>query len=114
MLEQLLAEVARLGKSAEVSVYSQGSEVDFTPLKKRFEAQLYLDRDPVWTMQQLIDADILTTAKSSFSYVAALVSKATVIYEPFWHAPLPSWIVRSDCDGTLPAQQLTDRLRDIV
>jgi hypothetical protein len=36
-------------------------------------------------------ADVLVLSKSSFSLVPALWNPNTVLYTPFWHAPLSSW-----------------------
>ena len=36
--------------------------------------------------------DVLVLSPSSFSFVPALFNDNTVIYKPFWHAPLPGWI----------------------
>ena len=77
----------------EISLYSQGDLTDFCALQE-WAVNFHLDEDPVWTMQQLVAADILIMSRSSFSYVAALLSEGIKLYEPFWHAPLSSWIVR--------------------
>jgi hypothetical protein len=46
-------------------------------------------------MQKIIEADILSWAKSSFSYVAALISEGIKIYEPrLDYPPLSSWVIR--------------------
>lgn len=38
-------------------------------------------------------ADILITSKSSFGYLAGVLNRGgTVLYHPFWHRPLSSWI----------------------
>jgi len=74
-----------------ISLYSQGEAGEFEQLKQ-FGAELFLDADAIWTMQQLIEADILIMSKSSFSYVAALISDGILVYEPFWHSPLSQWI----------------------
>lgn len=42
-------------------------------------------------------AHVLVLSRSSFSYSAALYNENLVVYTPFWHAPLPSWVVH---DGT--------------
>jgi hypothetical protein len=39
------------------------------------------------------NADILIMAKSSLSYIGALLCQGAVYYEPFWHPPLPHWNV---------------------
>jgi len=41
----------------------------------------------------LVAADILITSKSSFSYVAAILSDGEIYYTPFWHPPSKNWIV---------------------
>jgi hypothetical protein len=41
--------------------------------------------------EDMINAEILVIAKSSFSYVAALYSKATFVYQPFWHEKKSEW-----------------------
>ena len=77
-----------------ISLYSQGAAGDFIEFQQ-FGTKLFLDIDPIWTMQQLIEADILIMSKSSFSYVAALISDGIKLYEPFWHSPLSQWITRN-------------------
>ena len=39
-----------------------------------------------------LSAGTLVTSRSSFSYVAALLSEGRVYYFPFWHLPSPRWI----------------------
>lgn len=72
-----------------VRVFSQGVESDFQPLPDICEFEL--NSDVFATVSGLIQADCLIMAKSSLSYVAGLLSKGTVYYEPFWHKPLSSW-----------------------
>jgi len=49
------------------------------------------------SFNDLIFSDILVTSKSSFSYIAALISKASIVYyTPFWHPPIRSWIVMKE------------------
>lgn len=63
----------------------------------RIGAELFLDADALWTMQELIEADILIMAKGCFSYYAALISDGITIFEPrvFAGDDLPSWKWRS-------------------
>lgn len=44
----------------------------------------------------LAHAETVVMSKSSFSLVAAMLNPNQVIYTPFWHKPLPNWIVVSD------------------
>ena len=82
-----------------VVIFSQGVESDFGPLADicTFE----LNSDVFSTISALIAADCLIMAKSSLSYVAGLLSKGSVYYEPFWHGPLSSWRVLPKPPGAL-------------
>lgn len=48
---------------------------------------------PFTAFHHMVSADVLIMAKSSFSYCAALFSKGTILYLPFWNKPLKNWIV---------------------
>jgi hypothetical protein len=78
----------------KIALYSQGKASYFEELQEA-GAELCLDIDAIWTMQQLIEADILIMSKSSFSYVAALISDGIKLYDPFWHPPLSNWLGRN-------------------
>ncbi len=71
-----------------IKVFSEGEATEFATLQAD---ELHLNGDVFQTLTALANAEILLTAKSSFSYVAALLSRGTVIYDPFWHKPLPTW-----------------------
>jgi hypothetical protein len=77
-------------------VYSQGESGGFVDFA-RIGAELFLDADALWTMQELIEADTLIMAKGCFSYYAALISDGITIFEPrvFAGDDLPSWKWRS-------------------
>jgi hypothetical protein len=64
-----------------IRVYSEGAVADFAELSP-FGVQFSLDADPLWTMQELIEADILIMSKSSFSYYAGIISDGIKIFEP--------------------------------
>lgn len=103
------AACSETGLTPIISIYSQGQEADFDWLQES-DCILQLNKDPLWTFNRLVRADALLMAKSSFSYAAALLSNGKVIYEPFWHPPLPSWMpVDSPQDAN--AVTLTDALR---
>jgi hypothetical protein len=72
-------------------LYSQGPAESF----RRFVEEgcaLELDRDALWTMRQLVEADILVMSKSSFAFVAALMSDGLKLFEGGLSAPLPDWL----------------------
>jgi hypothetical protein len=80
-----------------ICIYSQGDVADFAEFS-RLGAELFLDVDAVWTMQELIEADILIVAKGCYSYYAALISDGIRILEPSplsGNDYLPAWKWRS-------------------
>lgn len=78
----------------DITICSQGHIGEFDGLSEYGEIRL--DGTAFDDFQALAGADILITAKSCFSYCAALLSEGVVIYEPFYHKPLSSWF---DCSG---------------
>jgi hypothetical protein len=81
----------------KISAYSQGKSADFEDLSQA-GVELFLDADALWTMQKLIEADILIMAKGCFSYYAGLISDGIKIFEPVTLSGddfLPSWKWRS-------------------
>jgi hypothetical protein len=75
---------------AEIRLFSQGEATDFEAFT-RLGASLHLDEDVFESFHQMVRADILFTAISTFSYLAALIGGAQVIYEPYRHPRLPHW-----------------------
>ncbi len=82
-------------RSIAVTVFSEGPISQFEPLRK-LGCEIRCDDDPIDTIRHLARADILVTAKSSFSYVAGLLTQGLVVYEPFWHPKQPSWMSLDD------------------
>jgi hypothetical protein len=72
-------------------VYSQGKRADFGELSLP-GVEFFLDCDAVWTMQELIEADVLIMAKGCFSYCAGLISDGIKICGPSDFASMDSWI----------------------
>lgn len=92
---EFLTEVLRKRQGEpRVHVYSEGDAAHFQPLVERFQARLHLDEDDFTTFHALVQADGLIMAKSSFSYLAGLLSTGLCVYEPFWHPPMPDWLHR--------------------
>jgi hypothetical protein len=79
------------GNMPSVHVYSEGDAAAFQPLVQKFAASLHLDEDAFTSFHSLVQADGLVMAKSSFSYLAGLLSTGLCVYEPFWHPPMPDW-----------------------
>jgi hypothetical protein len=106
----------------KLRVYSQGSTSDFADLSLP-EVEFYLNVDALWTMQELIEADMLVMAKGCFSFCAALISDGIKLFQPIapsgndflpswkWRsAPLaPDWIPCTE-DGTFDAEPFVRQL----
>lgn len=73
----------------EVHVFSQGDVEEFEALPE--DCHLHLDGDVFDALRVMINAEVLMMAKSSLSYVAGVLSKGTVYYDPFWHRKLETW-----------------------
>jgi hypothetical protein len=73
-------------------IYSEGDEADFAHFKRE-NILLHLNEDVQDTFLGLVMSDVLVQSKSSFSYVAGLLSRGIVYHIPFWHPPLSSWII---------------------
>src|SRR5262249_52710933 len=56
-----------------IRLLSDGNYFEFRELES-LGVELHLNADPLWTMRELIEADILVMAKSTFSYIAAIIS----------------------------------------
>jgi hypothetical protein len=97
------------GRMSENMIY----DPDMTQLED-FDAIPNLERHinihPIETLRRMATADALIMSRSSFSYVAAILSeKCIVIYHPFWHSAMSDWLI-SGVDGGLPEDELADRL----
>lgn len=79
------------GLEPQITIYSEGTSEDFIEFAG-MACILKLNGDPLDAVRAMASADVLVVAKSSFSYVAALLSSGLVIYEPFWHAPREGWV----------------------
>lgn len=76
-----------------IHVYSEGERDDFADLPEG--CTFHLNTDVFESLRGMINAAVLVTAKSSFSYIAALLSRGVVLFEPFWHRPLSHWVICS-------------------
>jgi len=75
-------------------IYSQGNIEMF----KDFigdDIIFHLNEKVLDTFTDLIFADVLVTTRSSFSYMAALLSNNEIYYLSFWCLPMNNWIICS-------------------
>jgi hypothetical protein len=65
----------------------------------------YINGTAIDCLRRLATADVLVMSRSSLSYVGGILNRnGVVLYHPFWHSPLSSWL-NVDSDGEF------DRLR---
>ena len=74
-------------------IFSQGDIETFKSIYKGDDIVLHINEPIETTFASMVFADALVTTSSSFSHCAGVLSEGTVYYIPFWHPPLPSWIL---------------------
>jgi hypothetical protein len=93
---------------ANVTIDPSQSDVcdfDVLPNLRRF-----VNGDPVESFARMARADVLVISKSSFSYLAGLINKSSiVVYHPFEHPCLPGWLL-ADASGHLDQRKLKRQL----
>lgn len=83
--------LAKMGINYSISIFSEGEEHDFEVFKC-FQPAFFLNKDEFKTFHSLVTANVLIMAKSSFSYIAAILNEGIIMYDPFWHKPMKGWI----------------------
>ena len=102
-----------LDKVCTIRVFSQGDDAEFTPFRD-IGAELHLNGNVVWKMQELIESDVMILAKgSSFSYVAAIICDGIKLYQPGADSPLGDWI-EYDADGNMNSAQFERQLHELL
>ncbi len=98
ILERLKKVLEIAGKDqATVRLFSEGQPEDFRAFTDA-GAQLHLDEDVFETFHHLASSDVLIMAKSTFSYLSAIIGGQICLYEPFWHPKLPGWLGPEDLE----------------
>jgi hypothetical protein len=93
-----------LGLTSRARLFSQGDERDFDSFQE-LGFELHLNTPAISTFREFVEADVLIMTKSSFSYVAALLSDGVKLYDRFARSPLSDWIVREN-DGSFDQAKL--------
>ncbi len=104
---RIYEELTALGLPIRFAVYSQGREEDFPELKDLENLELRLEASEQESFLSFAHADILISAKSSFSYKPALLNRGLKICpHHFWHAypEAPDWVLAED-DGFLKEKE---------
>jgi len=91
-------------------IFSQGDIEEFLDMRLR-GIIFHLKECPFTAFHHMVFADVLVMAKSSFSYSAALFSKGTMMYLPFWHKPLRNWVVVKK-NGSFDKRKFKDMIKE--
>lgn len=75
----------------KIFIFCEEKQSDLEKLESENIQNIY-HLDIFDVLDHLIHADLLVTSKSTISYIPALASSGIVIYEPYWHQPLPEWL----------------------
>lgn len=72
--------------------------------------EVVANADPKEVLDDFATADVLVLARSSLGYLAGQLNPhGLVVYAPWWHPPLPGWLV-ADSDGALDRAEVAARL----
>ena len=107
VLRKVLATI-KTDKKIDIYLFSQGPVEDFTEFSEFENMHYKMEMGPVESVLHMINAAILISSKSSFSYKPALISKGIkIVPETFWHGyPATSDFILADNDGNFDTKQL--------
>lgn len=80
-------------KNPVFHLFSQGDEEEFRKVYQGDDIVFHINGSTEESFAMMVFADVLVTSRSSFSYIAGILSNGTVYYIPFWHPPMPHWKV---------------------
>jgi hypothetical protein len=93
-LKQVVTQVRAILRERRVEhtlrVFSQGVPSDFSTLDIP-ESQLFLDADPLWSMREMIEADLLVTTRGTFGHVTGLLCEGIVLSDGMF-PPQRGWL----------------------
>lgn len=87
----------KVNNDGTVTLIHESPDLESTPIL--FKAK-WLDPTSAFSdFELMLNADLLVTSKSSFSFLAGLINrKAIKIYAPFWHSTPSDWLSADDVD----------------
>lgn len=103
-IARLRRAVAPLGRPLTLNLYSEGDTADFGAFADA-GCNLHISEDPFETLHNMVTADILLSAPSNFSYIAALLSQGIVL-DHRRRAPPSSNFQRRRADANISIKQL--------
>jgi len=111
-IRRLRATIEQIGQTCSIEVFTNAKPDELANLAHLVD-RIDNNLGALETFEKMREADILLTAKSAFSYLAALYSGGVVIYEPFTEQPLPNWIPKNG-RGDFDEQQFAGALQGSI
>jgi hypothetical protein len=114
LLQKSLPIVKRNNDKVHLYLFSQGKAADFPEFAQFENLHFCLDMSAIDSFLHLVNADLVISSKSSFSYKPALISKGIKICPAlFWHGypDTPDFIL-ADNEGGFDGNALGDALRE--
>jgi hypothetical protein len=90
--KMLIQQLIKVYPNCHILVFTQAS-YNISELTSFTNVCCHVDTNVFDTFRHMVNANVLVTGRSSFSYLAALYNKNDVVYMPFWHPPLKHWKV---------------------
>lgn len=90
VVAQLRRGLGELGLAYTLRVFSQGDRSEFRALDLPDDC-LFIDADPLWSMREMIDSDLLVTTRGTFSHVTGLLCDGVVLADGSF-ASQPGWL----------------------
>ncbi|MDX1642407.1 MAG: hypothetical protein R3220_11955 [Balneolaceae bacterium] len=92
-LKSTIQKISKVLKDMDHKIYLFCVNLD-DDLKKLESKDIHVihELDIFDVLDHLIHADLLVTSKSSVGYISGFLNDGIIIYEPFWHPPLPGWL----------------------
>jgi hypothetical protein len=81
---------------SRVQIFSESTSFESFDVFRERGYHVALDGDIGDVWKGILTSDVVILSRSSFSLVPAVMSKGTIVYTPFWHAPLPNWDIVDD------------------
>jgi hypothetical protein len=104
--------VAPFGRPLIINLYSEGAAEEFRAFADA-GCSLHISADAFETFHNMVTADILMSATSSFSYLAALLSRGIVLDHRGRAPEVANWLHRRP-DGSIPVKRLRQAVLERV
>lgn len=111
-IARLKKAIASFGRTLTINLYSEGTAADFRDFAAA-GCNLHISGDAFETFHNMVTADILMIAPSSFSHLAALLSDGLVLDHQAHSSPFSGWL-RRQRDGDISIKRLRRGLLDQV